>query len=148
MKNLFTTTAAALLLVSAFAGTARSQTQREMNEDAFAELQRTEAELTNVYHKALRYAENDPTLKFEGLNQTVVKNLRQAQRAWIVFRDAHLEAIFPAEKRYSARPMAAAIVQTELTKARIEQLKGWAEGMEEGDITAGTRQTYPAKTPE
>jgi uncharacterized protein YecT (DUF1311 family) len=140
MKNLFTTTAAALLIASsAFPGTVRSQTQHEMNADAFATLQRAETELTEVYQKALRYAENDPTLK---------QNLRQAQRAWIVFRDAHLEAIFPAKKRYSARPMAAALVQTELTAARIEQLKGWAEGMEEGDLTAGTRQQYPAKTPE
>jgi uncharacterized protein YecT (DUF1311 family) len=144
MKTAITFLIALLLL----ADMARSQTQRETNADASAELQRAEAELTNVYQKALHYAETDPTLKFQGLSKTVVKNLRQAQKAWIVFRDAHLEAIFPAEKRYSARPMAIAIVQTELTKARIEQLKGWAEGMEEGDITAGTRQTYQAKTSE
>jgi uncharacterized protein YecT (DUF1311 family) len=128
--------AVALLCIS-FAGAGLSQTQREMNEDAFAGLERAEVELTRVYQKALKWAESDPVL---------VNNLRKAQRAWIVFRDAHLEAIFPAEKRYSARSMAAAIVQTELTEARIEQLKGWAEGIEEGDITAGTRQTFPAPT--
>jgi uncharacterized protein YecT (DUF1311 family) len=139
--NIKTITAIALLS-AACAGAAFSQTQKEMNEDAFAALERAEAELTRVYQKALYYAETDPTLKFEGLSETVVKNLRRAQRAWIVFRDAHMEAIFPAEKRYSARPMAAAIVQTELTEARIEQLKGWTDGVEEGDITAGTRHQY------
>jgi uncharacterized protein YecT (DUF1311 family) len=123
---------AILLLSASFAG---GQTQAEMNQAAFAELRKAENELTEVYQKVLqRYVNGSEA------DLVLVDRLRQAQRAWIKFRDAHIEAIFPSQdRRFSARPMCAAIVRTELDKARIRQLREWLDGVEEGDVCQGTR---------
>jgi uncharacterized protein YecT (DUF1311 family) len=129
---------AVALLSGSFVGVSvgYGQTQSEMNRAAIVDLKSAKDELTRVYQKVIqRYSkgsEADPVL---------VERLRKAQGAWIKFRDAHIEAIFPSEdgRHFSARPMCAAILQAGLTDARIKQLKECLEGVEEGDVCAGTR---------
>ena len=134
MKNII----AIALLSASLAGSSvgHSQTQSEMNQAAILDLKSTEDELTKVYQQVIqRYS------KGSDADLALVDKLRKAQRAWIKFRDAHIEAIFPSEdsRHFSARPMCAAILQAELTDARIKQLREWLDGLEEGDVCAGTR---------
>jgi Lysozyme inhibitor LprI len=72
-----------------------------------------------------------------------VKAFREAQRAWIAFRDAHLKSIypdpFPKEAYGSANPMCQCGELQELTAQRSKQLrKLWIEGGVEGDVCAGS----------
>ena len=127
----------ALVLGQILLSTADAQTQAEMNEWAIAELKRADHEMTVIYQGIIRRYSKEPDV-----NPTLVENLRKAQRAWIAFRDAHIQTIYPDGNRFSARPMCAAMIRTELTKARILQLRDWLDGVAEGDVCAGTR---PAK---
>ena len=60
-------------------------TQMEMNQCAYQEYQKADKELNSVYKK-LRKARKDDKL--------FLTNLKKAQRAWLKFRDAQLEAVF------------------------------------------------------
>ena len=90
-------------------------------------------ELNQVYQEVLRRYADD---------QDFVKKFRTAQQAWLKFRDAHLEALFPASSKRgeygSAYPMCSGIALAELTKARTAQLRAWIEGVEEGEVCAGS----------
>ncbi len=75
-------------------------------------------------------------------NPVFVQKFEKSQSAWISYRDAHLDAIFPytTPNEYgSAQPMCAATIKTELTRSRITQLRQWLEGIEEGDVCLGSR---------
>lgn len=113
----------------------KGETQTEMNLDSIAQFKKAEDEMTDLYQRIIqRYSKAPET------NPALVDKLRKAQRAWIAFRDAHMEAVFPSDGvHFSARPMCAAGLQAELTRTRIEQLKEWWEGIDEGDVCAGTR---------
>jgi uncharacterized protein YecT (DUF1311 family) len=70
--------------------------------------------------------------------QKFVENLRTAQRAWISFRDAHLELLYPdkdnPQTSYgSVFPMCYCINQTNLTVERTKQLKRLLNPLE-GDV--------------
>ena len=67
-------------------------------------------------------------------NPAFIEKLRKAQRAWLAFRDAHVESIFPEGENFSARPMCVLILRNELTQARSAQLSQWVVGIEEGDL--------------
>jgi uncharacterized protein YecT (DUF1311 family) len=113
----------------------KGETQAEMNEDAFTTFKKTEEEMTALYQNIMqRYSGG------KGANPALVERLRAAQRAWITFRDAQLEAILPSDGgHFSAGPMCAALLRTELTRHRIEQLNEWWDGITEGDVCCGTR---------
>jgi uncharacterized protein YecT (DUF1311 family) len=92
-----------------------------------------DAELNRVYNDVRRkYADDEAFLgKF-----------KLAQRAWIAYRDAELEARYPATDKAdeygSSYQGCAADVKTELTRARTIQLKRWLNGVAEGDVCAGS----------
>jgi hypothetical protein len=71
--------------------------------------------------------------------------MRQAQRAWIAFRDAHPAARFPkADKQVeygSVYPTCCCAALTELTELREKELKVWADGIPEGDVCNGSVKT-------
>jgi len=122
----------ALILVAApWTGT-RGQTQGEMNQGAAGEFRAADEELNSVYRQILEdYAEDD----------VFITNLKEAQRCWIAFRDAQLKMKFPdREPGYygSVLPMCEATYLTELTQDRIKALKVWLDGVDEGDVCAGT----------
>ena len=63
-----------------------------------------------------------------------IKKLRNAQRAWLKFRDAETETLVPRGKNDRARLYAGA----QLTEDRSRQLLKWITGVNEGDVYAGS----------
>jgi uncharacterized protein YecT (DUF1311 family) len=111
-----------------------AQTQAQMTEQVCGEFKKADAELNRVYQQILAAKAGDPAF---------VKAFREAQRAWIAFRDAHLKSIypdpFPREAYGSANPMCQCGDLQELTAQRSKQLrKLWLEGGVEGDVCAGS----------
>ncbi|HXB68480.1 MAG TPA: lysozyme inhibitor LprI family protein [Candidatus Acidoferrales bacterium] len=124
-----------------------AQTQSQMTEQACGEFKKADAELNRVYQQILAARAGDAVF---------VKAFREAQRAWIAFRDAHLKSIypdpFPREAYGSANPMCQCGDLQELTAQRTKQLrKLWLEGGVAGDVCAGSTLiqhpiTHPAPT--
>lgn len=109
------------------------QTQQDMNDSAGSKSAKAERELNATYHGILKKYADDPAF---------IGHLRTAQRAWLKFRDAQLEMRFPpSDLAGSVQPMCYASYETELTQARTRELKVWLDGIEEGDVCAGTIKT-------
>lgn len=110
-----------------------AQTQTEMNEDACAKYKKADAEMNAVYRQVLD--------KYKSETAFVAK-FKTAQRAWIAFRDAHLESVYPEPNKLQAygsvNPMCRCAVLAELTAERTKQLKLWLSGAEEGDVCSGS----------
>lgn len=124
--------AAGLLILSPLA----AQTQLDLNAQAGAEFAAADAELNRVYQQIRS--------RYRG-EQQFLNKLRDAQRAWIAFRDAELEAIYPPpasgsmQQAYgSILPMCLAEQKARLTRERTAQLRRWLDGVEEGDPCAGS----------
>ncbi|RXG31919.1 lysozyme inhibitor LprI family protein [Leeuwenhoekiella marinoflava] len=123
------------LLVFAFTLSGFAQTQAEMNKTASASFQEVDAELNKVYQQILKEYKQDPLF---------IKNLRKTQRLWIQFRDAELDMKYPAyaDHHYgSVQPMCRATYLKSLTQERVDKLKIWLQGIEEGDVCAGSVKT-------
>lgn len=109
-----------------------SQTQAEINKEAYAEFHKADNELNDIYQKILEEYKTDTLF---------IENLKVSQRIWITFRDAELKMKFPAytNKIYgSIHPTCRAFYLMELTKKRTETLKVWLNGIVEGDICNGS----------
>lgn len=96
-----------------------AQTQAAMNACADQELKRVDTELNNTY-RALR-------AKTAQRRETAAK-IKSAQKAWLVFRDAYLEAMYPAGDKQteygSMYPMQLALLRAKLTRQQTAALKG------------------------
>ena len=97
------------------------------------QLERADEQLNLVYRLVMNeYAED----------QRFTTSLREAQRAWITFRDLHVESRYPGEDKLaeygSAYFECRCLEMAELTERRTEQLKRWLEGIEEGDVCRGS----------
>jgi len=126
-----------LLCVSALAPSQSKQNpcwktataQSEMNRCADQDAKAADAELNRVYQELLSKSKGDAS---------ATKKLRDAQRAWIAFRDAQLEALYPAEDKQreygSIYPMCYAIVTTAMTKDRTIQLRRMLQDKDPCDI--------------
>lgn len=127
---------ARLLLICAclglgFANVANAQTQQEMNDQACSEYKQADREMNQAYQTILRDYRND---------RGFVAALRKAQLAWIRYRDAHLNSIFPGDRSQygSINTMCRCNDLAEITKERTRVLNRWVEGIEEGDVCAGS----------
>ncbi len=127
-----------LFVPGAFAGAPcpEASTQVEMNACAHEEFKKEDAELNRVYQEVLKKHKDD--LVF-------IKKFREAQRAWLKFRDAQFEARFPhaldsrGQYNYgSVFPMCASLYKAELTHSRLKELQLWLDGIEEGDACSGS----------
>ena len=138
MNRLIVLFAALLLSIQTSAGPlpARhsSQNQLELTEQACAAYKKADAEMNAIYQKILNENRKD---------RLFVQKLRSAQRAWLMFRDAHLESIFPAADKRAAygsvQPMCHCMELEKITDERTRVLKQWVDGVEEGDVCAGSR---------
>ena len=104
-----------------------AKNQLEMNEAAAGEHSEADAELNRIYREILARNRDDGVL---------VQKLRDAQRAWLNYRDAHLESCWPdgAHRSYgSVHPMCRSLGMTRMTLARIEELKEFL-APESGDV--------------
>ncbi|HET9227515.1 MAG TPA: lysozyme inhibitor LprI family protein [Thermoanaerobaculia bacterium] len=101
-------------------------TQLEMNSCAAEKYKKADAELNQVYKAVLEEYKDDALF---------IEKLRAAQRAWLAYRDAEVEAKFPRrEGEGSAVQMCIPLLQAQLTEERIKALREWLDGGEEGDI--------------
>jgi uncharacterized protein YecT (DUF1311 family) len=121
-----------MILLLAFNCCAFGQTQLQMNEDAQKKFLLTEKDLNNVYNKILLSYKADTAF---------IKNIKISQRLWLKLRDAEMLAKYPErEQGYygSVSPMCWSIYKEELTRGRVEKLKIWITGIEEGDVCSGS----------
>lgn len=115
------------------ASVARPQTQMEINEKACAANRKADAEMNKVYQRILSENRSD---------KLFVQKMRTAQRVWLAFRDAHLEALYPAMDKRAAygtvNPMCQCMELEKLTNERTLVLRQWIDGIEEGDVCGGS----------
>ena len=118
---------------------ATATTQLERNQCATGQLKAADDELNRVYQALLRQYKD---------NREFLEKLRKAQRAWLTFRAAELEARFPSEnkqRRYgSVYPTCANVFLAQRTQERIKQLREWLDGTDEGNVCAGSVRYKPA----
>lgn len=132
----FAAVVATLLLVLTALGlpaanAAGGQTQAELNEKACGAYKKADAEMNRTYALIMRNYRGD---------RVFIAAIWKAQLAWLRYRDAHLESIFPGDpKQYgSVNPMCKCTTLAEMTKARTQILNRWVEGIEEGDVCSGS----------
>ncbi|HET8809509.1 MAG TPA: lysozyme inhibitor LprI family protein [Flavobacteriaceae bacterium] len=109
-----------------------SQTQAEMNKEAYEQFQKSDDELNRVYQEILNEYKTDSIF---------IENLKKSQRIWIEFRDAELKMKFPnyKDKIYgSIHPTCRAFYLMELTEKRIKTLSKWLAGTIEGEVCNGS----------
>ena len=93
----------------------------EPGEDATAHLQAAMEEMESVYQNILVQCLGEQ----EANGEQAVK-LREAQNAWVAFREAHLSAIFPEEGEHGpVAELRKASIRAELTRERTRQLREW-----------------------
>lgn len=115
----------------------KANTQLEINICDNHEQSLADKELNQIYQAVLKKHES---------NKKFIEKLKNSQRAWVKWRDAEMEAIFPEKDQpgYYGSSFAACWANqlALLTRERSRQLKTWLEGIEEGDICSGS---YPTK---
>ncbi|HEX8546813.1 MAG TPA: lysozyme inhibitor LprI family protein [Cytophagaceae bacterium] len=127
MKILIVLFLALLLNINGF-----GQSQADMNREAYADYQKTDKELNEIYKKVLSSYKADTAF---------IRNLKESQRVWIKFRDAELAMKYPEREagHYgSIHPVCKAYYLQQLTTTRIKTLQEWLNGIEEGDSCMGS----------
>lgn len=110
----------------------KPESQREMNQDAGQKLAESEKSLQKTYDAILS--------SYSGSPDTIIA-IRNAQRAWMTWRDAEINAIWPeTAQQGSVYGMIISLQKAEMAANREKQLKTWLEGFEEGDLGAGARR--------
>ena len=115
--------------------TSGAQAQSGMNADACAQYDQADHKLNEIYQSILKD-------KYYTADTVFVDALKAAQRQWIKYRDAEVEALFPGvdkkAKYGSAYPMCSCAASAKLTRQRIQDLQAWTDGISEGDICSGS----------
>ena len=118
----------------------KAKTQVEMNACASEEAARLDAQLNDVYRKLLSQAASQ---------QEAVAKIKAAERAWIVYRDAYMDAMYPAKDKQaeygSIYPMEADLLRAKLTQQQVAALKELLQQYS-GDEHSGTSETVDPKT--
>jgi uncharacterized protein YecT (DUF1311 family) len=109
------------------------QNQMELNEKACSAYKKADAEMNRIYQRILREGRAD---------RVFAQKMRVAQRAWLVFRDAHLASLYPAADKRAAygtvNPMCQCMELEKITDDRTKVLQRWVDGIEEGDVCGGS----------
>jgi uncharacterized protein YecT (DUF1311 family) len=108
-----------------------AMTTDAMHRCADQDAREADTQLKKAYQLLLDKAKNQPR---------VVAKLKAAQRAWIAYRNAQLQAIFPSDKKQFAYgsmfPICYLKIATEMTKQRTSELRrmleAWGETVGEG----------------
>lgn len=104
--------------------------------ESYCNYENIDKKLNEVYNKILK----------EYCNDTIfISRFRNAQRAWILFRDNHIESRFPSkneddkkQKYGSVYSVCKCLELSEITNDRINQLEKWLDGANEGDVCNGS----------
>lgn len=98
-----------------------AKTQVAMNACASDEAARIDAELNDVYRALLQKA----------TNATAATKIKVAERAWIAYRDAYIDAMYPAQNKQaeygSIYSMEIAMLRTKLIRIQIAALQDLAQ---------------------
>lgn len=96
----------------------KAKTQAEMNACANQEAARADADLNSVYAKLLSKAADEPA---------ALAKIKAAERAWIAYRDAYTDAMYPATDKQaeygSMYPMEVDLLRAKLTQQHIAALR-------------------------
>jgi uncharacterized protein YecT (DUF1311 family) len=107
---------------------AHAQTQQEMDAEYSQKYQKIDNDLKQLYQDLIAAHAHNPLF---------IKKLKESQRAWIAFRDAQIEALWPESDKQtnygSIWPVCQSKALAELTLTRTDQLKRMLHG-EEGDV--------------
>ena len=106
-----------------------ARTQFDLNRCAAREFEQSDAELNRVYRRLLDENKED---------KLFVQKLTEAERAWISFRDAQLDALYPPVENMqmnygSVFPMCYGRAKAKLTRERTAQLRAMLD-RQEGDV--------------
>jgi uncharacterized protein YecT (DUF1311 family) len=108
------------------------QTQAEMNKLASDRYNKAAHEMDSIYQRIIdKYS----------VDKAFLKALKKSQTSWITFRASELNMKYPVrEPGYygSIHSMCISMYMEELTKTRVEHLKLWLTGIDDGDACAGT----------
>jgi uncharacterized protein YecT (DUF1311 family) len=117
-----------------------AQTQSAMNAQARAEFERADADLNKTYQSVLAKL---PTVESK-------QKLREAQRAWVVSRDAEAARAAKEADGGSMAPTLRYETMAHLTRERIEELNNMVDhGIQNGGkLGASSATTSPSSTPE
>lgn len=117
---------------------------REYNAGADHDFRKADDELNKIYIGVLKIYNDDTVF---------IRKLKIAQKAWIIFRDAHLDSKYgetqdtylPNNRLYS---LCSAEELVDLIKIRIAQLKVWLNGYEDDDVCQGEEHSSVKDTDE
>jgi uncharacterized protein YecT (DUF1311 family) len=125
-------------VATGLAGGAFAQSQASMTPAACNKLKNADAALNRVYQEILKAKADDPNF---------VKAFRDAQSAWLAFRDAHVRTIFPdpdLNAYGTAYSMCHCTVVEKMTTLRTRELQHlWVQGIDEGDVCTGSCVVKP-----
>ncbi|MDK3161906.1 DUF1311 domain-containing protein [Kamptonema cortianum] len=114
----------------------RAQSQMELNQTAADSLAAAEKEMGDTLQKIVTIYSDE---------KLFLEKLVGSQKAWETYCKSQMDALFPLEKgrdpsqEYgSSYPMAHDLEKEKLVRERIARLKVWLDGVEEGDIGAGS----------
>lgn len=95
----------------------KAKTQADMSVCASKEAARADSKLNEIYQKVLSRAADQTD---------AVPKIKASERAWIAYRDAYLEAMYPAKDKQaeygSVYPMKADLLRAELTERQVSAL--------------------------
>jgi len=108
----------------------RAMTQANLQSCYCDRAQKADAQLNDVYQQLLKKNASDTSF---------IEKLKISEKAWIAFRDAQIEAIFPDPDPKAAYgsvfTMCECMAQEELTMDRVKQLRRMLKSIE-GDVCA------------
>jgi uncharacterized protein YecT (DUF1311 family) len=108
----------------------KAMTQASLNACVCERAQKADAQLNDVYQQLLKKNASDANF---------IDKLKISERAWVAFRDAQLEAIYPDPDPKAAYgsvfTMCECMAREELTMDRIKQLRRILKSVE-GDVCA------------
>jgi uncharacterized protein YecT (DUF1311 family) len=121
----------------------KAQSQPDLQICAAQEAKRVDAQLNSTYQRLIAKAMNDPV---------AVEKIEASQRAWVVFRDAQLEAMYPHEDNQAeygtAYPMCVLLLKNDLARQRTRMLSKMLNPVEGEVCDAGLRyQSAPESKP-
>jgi uncharacterized protein YecT (DUF1311 family) len=102
----------AFLFILVLSHSALAQTQSEMNAQAHADAAKADAQLNRVYKQVLATQDDEGK-----------RLLKEAQRAWVLFRDAESASAADEARGGSMAPLLEFGAKARLTEERIKQLK-------------------------
>ncbi len=126
-----------VVLLLAFGLTSSVQPEPTTDEDFCKSYRKSDDQLNKIYQEILVEYHQD---------KLFISKLRRAQRAWIAFTDAHIDSVYPLPNAYgSVNKICRCQIMNELIQARIQQLKKWVDGFEEGEVCAGSVKIKESK---